>query len=469
MAAHELTDTETVKSLSLSNAARAPIGGEPPFTQAVTAVYPEITGDVLYNPHIGFVEATALSDASQGIRTVHGEAVEPYRIAGSTHVWNHPDSRVAFVGIRWRDIERVEGACDWSVLDRRLEEAHQRGCVSVVRLSPYALGDDDVPAWLRAECPERPEFPFWQVDPVTSRYVPCWTAFITAFARRYDGHPLISSVDLAIVGAWGEGGGTELLEPEVVRTIVSAYLDNFRETPVCALLHDPISLELIRSHDKPVGFRVDCLGDMGGFHGTEWSHMLDFYPQNIVNFGMKDAWRRGPVLFEACWHMEDWYRNGWDIGYIIDESLRWHISSYNGKGTTVPEAWKPEVERWLRRMGYRFELRCARWDAVARAGGALTIETLWVNSGVAPIYHRYPLVFRIDGRLLESACDITAWMPEEDTLVRDAFVLPASLAAGSYRLSVAITTGTVAPGTLALPLPNRGADGFYELGEVVIA
>lgn len=434
----------------------------------VETVYPAMTDEILYNPHIGFVEATALTDAEKGIRTVHDQPVAPYRIEGSAHTWNHPDARVAFVGIRWRDIERQEGVRDWSVLDERLDAAQRRGCVSVVRLSPYALGDDDVPAWLRAECPDRPEFPFWQVDPETSRYVPCWAAFITAFARRYDGHPLISSVDLAIVGAWGEGGGTELLSSESIRTILLAYLDHFRTTPVCALLHDPMSLGLIRSHEKPVGFRVDCLGDMGGFHGTEWSHMLDFYPQNIVNFGMKDAWRKGPVLFEACWHMEDWYRNGWDIGYIVDESLRWHISSYNGKGTTVPEAWKPEVERWLRRMGYRFELRRARWDKAVIPGECLRIETLWVNSGVAPIYHRYPLVFRLGEALLESGADITGWMPEEDTPQQDAFTVPATMPPGTWQLSVAIRTGEVAPGALALPLRDKGGDGFYPLGEVVV-
>ena len=29
-----------------------------------------------------------------------------------------------------------------------------------------------------------------------------WSDFIKAFAARFDGHPVISSVDLTIVGAW---------------------------------------------------------------------------------------------------------------------------------------------------------------------------------------------------------------------------------------------------------------------------
>jgi len=31
-----------------------------------------------------------------------------------------------------------------------------------------------------------------------------------------------------------------------------------------------------------LGWRVDCLGDMGGFTPT-WSHMNDYYPQAIIS------------------------------------------------------------------------------------------------------------------------------------------------------------------------------------------
>ena len=40
-----------------------------------------------------------------------------------------------------------------------------------------------------------------------------------------------------------------------------------------------------------VGYRADCLGDLG-FWATEqngWTHMYDYYPQGIINFGVKDA------------------------------------------------------------------------------------------------------------------------------------------------------------------------------------
>jgi len=52
---------------------------------------------------------------------------------------------------------------------------------------------------------------------------------------------------------------------------------------------------------RDVGWRVDCLGDMGGFGNGLWSHMNDLYPQSILNFGMQDAWKKAPVSLEVCW------------------------------------------------------------------------------------------------------------------------------------------------------------------------
>ena len=53
---------------------------------------------------------------------------------------------------------------------------------------------------------------------------------------------------------------------------------------------------------RDVGWRIDCLGDLGGFN-RHWCHMYDYYPQGIINFGMKDAWREVPVSLEVCWVM----------------------------------------------------------------------------------------------------------------------------------------------------------------------
>ena len=367
-------------------------------------------------------------------------------------------------------MEVEKGRYRWEILEKKLEEAKATGCTAIVRCSPYALAEeDDIPDWFRRECQEEPEFPFWRVDPLHSPYVTYWSKFITKFAEHFDGHPVISSVDMALVGAWGEGGGTELLEEESIKQLVGAYIDNFKITPLQALLHDPKSIKLIRERRENIGFRVDCLGDMGGFHQEEWSHMLDFYPENICNFGMGNAWKKAPVVFEACWHMNDWYLQGWDIDYIIEESLKWHISSFNSKGTTVPEAWKERVKKWLNKMGYRFELRKLTYHPVLKNGENLRIRGLWANTGVAPIYHRYPLVVRLKNEKevisFTSKMDIRNWLPDMDILWEEEFALEGK--AGEYSLEIGMETGIPELGNIKLAIEGL-KDGYYCFGKIIV-
>ena len=429
---------------------------------------PESTDELLTNPGIGFIAAPPLMGNPDEIRDSRGKPVEKYRFTPDSRTCNHPDSGVYYSGASWNVLEPREGRYRWDTLDRKLEAAQKLGCTSVVRCSPYSL-DEDIPAWLRERYPDDPEFPFWRIDPNTTEYAACWARFIRAFGERYDGHPVISSVDMALVGAWGEGGGSEFADPARLDEIIRAYLDGFRITPLQMLLHDPVSVGCIRRYGRDVGYRVDCLGDMGGFHGKEWSHMLDFYPQNIENFGMHDAWKRAPVVFEACWHMTDWYLSGWDIDYIVDESLKWHISSYNGKQTAVPLEWRDSTARWLRKMGYRFELRRCRASIEA---GVLTTELLWTNSGVAPCYQPYPILLRLKGdgadHRFSIPGDIRDWLPGGDYLTEARFFLSDRIAPGRSELSVGIETQVPEIGTLRLAIPGRDTEGYYPMGTLTI-
>ncbi len=433
-------------------------------------INPKISDELLENPGIGFIAAPGLMEPAEQICDSRGNAVEKFRFSADSRTWNHPDSKIIYCGVRWRDLEPEMGLYRWDILEQKLEDAKLLGCTSIVRCSPYALSEEeDIPDWFRKECPEEPEFPFWRVDPLNSSYILYWSRFIKSFAEHFDGHPLISSVDMALVGAWGEGGGTEFMPEDKIRQIADAYIDNFKLTPLQALLHDPKSIGIIRERRENIGFRVDCLGDMGGFHPQEWSHMLDFYPENICNFGMVDAWKKAPVVFEACWHMNDWFLQGWDIDYIIDESLKWHISSYNSKGTTVPEAWKDSVTRWIKRMGYRFELRRLSYNPVVSNNETLHIKGLWANTGVAPIYQRYPLVVRLRNekeiRTLTSCTDIRNWLPDMDILWEEEFILEAT--PGEYTLEIGIETGIPEIGNIALAIEGW-KDGYYSMGKLII-
>ena len=428
---------------------------------------PVITDALLCNPGIGFIASPQLEGDPEHVFDNRGNEVRKYKFAPGQKTWNHPDSGLGYAGSSWNLLEPEEGVYDWRPLDEKLEKARTAGRNAVVRVQPYSL-TVDIPGWLRKKYPEDPEFPFWRIDPNATDYAAYWARFVRAFAERYDGHPFISSVDMALCGAWGEGGGSEFVAEPKLDEIIRAYVEGFRKTPLQCLLHDEVSVAAIRKYRRNIGFRVDCLGDMGGFHGMKvWSHMQDYYPMNIENFDMHDAWKKGPVLFEACWHMNDWFLSGWDIGYIIEESLKWHISSYQSKQTTVPEPWKDAVAGWVRKMGYRFELRRAK---AGTEKGNLRLELLWCNTGAAPCYNAWPVVVRLRNASGSQEWtldeDIRDWLPDEDRILKAE--LPVRLPAGEYELSVGIDTGVPELGRLNLAIDGRDESGMYLLGSVTV-
>lgn len=168
--------------------------------------------------------------------------------------------------------------------------------------------------------------------------------------------------------------------------------------------------------------------------------------------------------------MNDWYLQGWDIDYIIDESLKWHISSYNSKGTTVPEEWRASVERWVRRMGYRYEILQLAWETESAAGASWDVEMLVLNTGVAPCYHNYAPVIRLRGaeRVVDIPldADIRTWMPDEEHFSSWSIRLPEDLAEGEYEVLLGFPTGLPQRPALMLAIENEQVDGFYRMGHV---
>jgi hypothetical protein len=195
------------------------------------------------------------------------------------------------------------------------------------------------------------------------------------------------------------------------------------------------------------------------------------YPEAINEFGLRGAWKTGPVSFEVCWVVNHWLKKGWDIDYIIDQSLKWHITSFNAKSSPIPEQWQPNVERWLKKMGYRFAVRRVMYSGQINTGESLHIKCWWENLGVAPIYHKYPLAFRLKGGnisyILKSGADITSWLPG-DIIFKEDFALPENAVSGNYMLQAAIIGRSGDEPAIKLANGARGSDGWHDIGGVVI-
>ncbi len=406
----------------------------------------------------------------------------------------YPESTIAYFRIPWRRIETKQGEYDFSLIDYVLEEADKRGQQVMFRFPPHAArpGDLDLPEWFRKELGLSDREVGNKQTPDHPLYYEAYGNMIRAVGRHMDGDSRVTAVDMALVSAWGEGDQIDMLTEAKWKSLVDAYMEGFQKTPMSAQFNHPASVQYANTY-RPVGFRADCLGNM------TW-HMVNYYPLMFPLLG-DELWKKAPVAFESCWVIKHWLDMGWDIDYIIEQSLKWHITSLNPKSVAMPEIWQDKIEDWIKKMGYRFSVRRVAYPSLACPGDALKLH-LWVeNKGVAPIYHRYPVVFRLrrmgEGTTKEalesnvahereaepviteaqtengiaksrkliytftSKADITTWLPG-DILLDEILQLPEQMEAGSYALEVGIQDTKV---RISLANDVEEQDGFYRIAE----
>jgi hypothetical protein len=462
---------------------------EVPAQKTITVRFKE-TDEVLTNPGIGFTTFQRFNGdkSNEGVGWTEGKPIVYQKFDGNLVTKDHPMSSIAYFRVYWRFLEPELGKYNWEMIDYALKTAHERRQTLMLRIAPYGKDAmEDVPDWYRKMVGPNRDWKagYWIVDPEDPRYAGYFGKLISELGKRYDGHPDFESVDVSIVGFWGEGSNSVLLTQTTRESLVNAYTDNFKKTPLIMLLTDEKTNKYGLSQAN-VGWRVDCIGDLGFWakdkDNPDWTHMYDFYPQGIINFGMKDAWKKAPVSLEVCGTIKSWkgergsceYCQGYttdDVNYIIDETLKWHISSFNAKSSGVPEEWRPLIDRWLRKMGYRFVLRSFSYPAIVSPDEKLIFKSWWDNKGVAPVYRKFLLAIRLTNEkrseVIITDADINSWFPG-DNLYDDAIFIPQDMPTGIYQLQIGIVDPQSHDPKLNLAISGRDTEGWYPVGKIEI-
>jgi len=463
-----------------------------PFQRAISqieddeiVIRPQEIEDVLSNPGMGFMTFQRFNGDSlnEGSGWTEGFPIDYQEFNGDLSNLNYPSTTIAYWRVYWKFMEPEEGKYRWDMLDRVLETARSRGQTLILRIAPYGTGAErDVPHWYRAMVGTEEEWAYsnpvnkWMVDPEDERYALYFGGFIRALGLRYDGHPELEAVDLSIVGAWGEGAGSELLTQPTREALVNSYTDSFRKTPLIALLMDK-KTNMYANSQIPVGWRIDCIGDLGFWAEDQngWTHMYDFYPQEIINCRVEADWIKSPLSFEICgtflrWRDSEGYDRE-DVKYIFDETLKWHMSSFNAKSSPVPEEWEDLVEEWLKRMGYRFVLRRFSYPRQVHPNGKLAFKSWWENKGVAPCYKDFTLALRLisgnDSIVLPTDAIIKEWLPG-DNIYDYSLEVPGHVPADTYELQIAVVDRVNYEPRVNFAIEGRQEDGWYPLGPIEI-
>jgi len=474
---HALTAAVLVQVLGL-----APVSAAEDWVRVV----PEPTEEILANPGMGW-------------QTFHRTAAQDR----SLPPWI--PSTVHYARWGWGQPEPEPGRIDHGFLDQVLKETRQAGqtlafrvmCCSTQLRQPYH------PRWLRGMGgriiqTQRRDGPAVEIPDLDDPTIlQAHLDFIRRLAARYDGHPDVEHVDLGSVGWWGEwhmSGATnaKMPTPATQKKIVDAYLAGFKKTPLLMLIGGGEMLKHATGHGS--GWRADCLGDMGGFSKT-WCHMRMAYPQELTKAGAAHVWKTAPVAWETCWDMRKWVDEGWSLRFIFNYALALHGSYVNNKSAPLPpgEEVRAELERFLRRLGYRLVLKQFAHPPQVKAGEKLALAMEWQNVGSAPCYRPYRVAYRLDSgagsrqRRLVGQVTVNRFLPGsiplfteeffkqpadlppgEVVAVTDSVALPRDLEPGEYVLSLAVVGQKTDSPAVRLAIQGRADDGWYPLSKVQV-
>jgi len=424
----------------------------------------------------------------------------------------------------WSKIEPKQGLLNTWLIDQALKKAHDSGQKLALRVkcgTPSEVRGEAIPDWLktlggkilqidanpRNPTPAHPLTPFPDMDdPVVLN---SHLELIRMLGARYDGHPDLDHVDLGSVGWWGEWH----LEPgkmpavENQMKIVNAYLEAFKKTPLLMLGAGGECIDYAIRHGA--GWRVDSFGDLGSAT-RRYNHSIDDFPVSFVRNGVLDVWKTAPVAFEPRDSLIDLILQapverevpGTHQKLSIAHPLRWifnyglalHGTYFNGKSAKFPEdpEFRSELERFLKRLGYRLVLSELSLPSEAKVGGKLDLSMKWHNAGSAPCYRPYRIAYQLTNaqgyrRVFVSPVTVNHWMPGsielftreffeepkdlppgEINTVSDTIQLPADIAPGDYNLSLGVVGEQSEDPVIRLGIAGRDAQGWYPVGKLKI-
>ena len=406
-----------------------------------------------------------------------------------------PRTTLSYCRWPWAVLEPRKGKYRWDIIDGALRAAREHGQTLQARFEPFTdrVDFDTTPCKSKRHPPERsvnvPDWywdtgarwirkgPFAANEPDSNdpHYLKHFGDFVRAFAKRYDGHPDLESIDVAYAGMWGEEGGNAT--PGTAKKLVDVYRKGFRRTQLVSMLGTAgctYAAKRTAGTNQHVGWRADCYGDLrrpdhpAAPRGLTFNHTFDAYPRQIEQCGVKDAWQHAPVTMETCWWVATWYLDGYDLDVVVREGLRYHTSVFMPKSVIFPAATRPKMEELDRLIGYRFALRQMVLPLEAARGARIKMSFFVDNVGCAPIYRPYRLAlrFRQRGRsvVVPLKADIRQWMPGH-TWFDEPVVVPRTLRREETWVDLAIVGDDGRP-RVWFALDARTADGWHPIARM---
>ncbi|WP_091183711.1 S-layer homology domain-containing protein [Paenibacillus catalpae] len=472
---------------------RLPMGGNPPLTvdntvqtqDASGVFYPRQSFELLNNPYTGWV----------------AWAKDSSKPDGTAYPQQHS---MVYAGISWRELEPVKGQFDWEGIEQKYQFAYwasqgKRINLRIVLDTPTAdPSHKDIPDWLYDELAAEGNAGIWyDTQEVGSGFSPNYNSstllaeherMIAKVAERYDNDPRIAYVQLGSLGHWGEwhtwpSGSGVFPKLSISDQYVQHYLDAFENKQIGMRKPFPIASE------QQVGLFNDVFGIKSSTE--EW---VGWTQNGWAGIGESVDDPADAAAAQAASAMPDFWKyaysggefaNGNPESWLTDDAImeslrqmRVSHTSWLGPSSPARTAYgtdiQSNIETMQKLMGYRYVIEAVKHSGSAARGTSISVETVLNNKGVAPFYQDWKLEYSLadaNGTIVykqQQDTDLRSLLPGRHVM-DNRLDLPSALAAGSYKLNVAvIDPATDAPG-MKLAIEGKRPDGRYEVGSLTVS
>ena len=321
---------------------------------------------------------------------------------------------------------------------------------------------------------------------------------------------VISTIDIRGYGAWGEWHSAGLVPtvagyPEgtaptasTYRTIIDHHVEVFTNHPLTIMISafdagrypNMFIPKEVTAHALTTSNNWGKLGWRRDNWGATDSYIEALLKNNTVSSGsigpfneiIMERWKYAPVTGETA----PWLPsiNGCGFDDLERQVREYHATSFgNGNfgNDNPPACAQDNIRAAFKATGYRIILEGGSISSNITAGGNLAITLNWKNTGIAPTYEKWDVVFELksdNGDIAWSGVSqfspgakgsALALLPSTvATISNDHFTLPANIAKGNYDLNLIIKDPTGYRAPLPLAIEGRNADGSYTLKNIVV-
>ncbi len=453
---------------------------------ASRVVRPADTGVALVNPGMGWTMMYY-----SNVITNYGSKLEP-----SDTLEDFPGLSVIYLRLPWAFLEPEEGRYDWTLLDTPAQRWGDRGKQIALRISCCE-------SWMRYATPqwvekagakgynftpgqEKADGPYWEPDYNDPVFLAKLDAFLKALAARYDGNPAVAFVDVGSYGVWGEGhtwASTHRPYDDATRQRHLDLYARYLKKTLLSMNDDFVGPE-IKDPNHPLAAHARSLG----MTLRDDSICVQPAPNSWFHAGLAQAfWPQVPVILEHEHYGSSKEKGAWGDGSLLAQSVEEYHASYlsiHWWPREFLEANRAVIDRINRRLGYRLQLREARWEPIVALGQPFAFQAQWANAGVAPCYPGgFVAVTLKDAKggivavCVDNSLDLCHLEvgPEGQAPVKTVEFHPtvarmtdrfsANTQPGVYDLFISVGAPDGAP-RIALPLPDEDGLRRYKLGQI---